>query len=81
MKKGFIRLAYNCLFLNVCCLICSHDWASTRESLSPTRGANNKGGDLSAHQLRLSVIIVIRFLESIKSKLATGKNLLCSLTL
>ena len=47
-------------------------WASTRENL--LRGvANNTGADQPAHPRSLISAFVIRFLESIICKLATGE--------
>ena len=47
-------------------------WATTRENL--LRGvANNEGADQPAHPRRLISAFVIRFLESMTSKLAIGE--------
>ena len=48
------------------------NWASMRENLS-LRFANIKGADQPAHPCRLISTVVIRFLKSIRSKLATGE--------
>ena len=48
------------------------DWASTRENLS-SGCANNNGAHKPAHSHTLISAFVIRFLESIISKLATSK--------
>ena len=47
-------------------------WASTREILSP-RVANNEGTDQPAHPRSLISTFVIRSLERIIAKLATGE--------
>ena len=47
-------------------------WASVRENLS-SGFTNNKGADHSALQCRVISAVVIRFLESNISKLATGE--------
>ena len=47
-------------------------WASTRENLS-LGFMNNTGADQSAHRCRLISTFVIRFFESIISKLASGE--------
>ena len=53
---------------------CSVIWAATRLEKPCLRGcANNKGADQPAHPHSLINVFVIRFLESIISRLATSE--------
>ena len=54
------------------CLVLIIKWASTRENLS-SGIANNTGADQPGHTPSLISAFVIRFLESIICKLATGE--------